>query len=155
MARVGYKLRQTGEEVQAAIDKIIALTLATPSVAGLMSPEDKQKLDSVGIHYNTTEYWDNERGYTPEPGEIIIYSDYKKIERDGVVINVPGLKIGSGNGYVQDLAFVGEADAESLLAHISDTAAHVTSAEKQFWNNKLNVQDSAEVLDGTLILNRN
>lgn len=148
-------LRQTGIEVQAAIDKIIALSLATTTTPGLMSPEDKAKLDSVGIHFNSTDYWNHEVGYVPAAGEIVIYSDYKTIQKDGATINVPGLKIGSGNGYVQDLAFVGEADAESLLAHISDAAAHTTAAEKQFWNNKLNVQDEAEVYEETLVLNRN
>ena len=155
MARIGYKLRQTGEEVQAAIDKIIALTLATTTTAGLMSAEDKQKLDSVGIHYNTTDYWNNAIGYVPENGELIIYSDYKTIQKDGRTIDVPGIKIGSGNGYVQDLAFVGEADSEALLTHISDSAAHTTAAEKLFWSRKLNVEDSQEVSGETLIFNRN
>ena len=42
-----YKLRQTGPEVQAAIDKIIDLQEATPSKAGLLSASDKDKLDNV------------------------------------------------------------------------------------------------------------
>ncbi len=154
MARIGYKLRQTGAEVQAAIDKIIALTLATYETPGLMSPEEKAKLADIGIQYHTTEYWNNERSI-PAEGEIIIYSDYKTIERDGVSVNVPGIKIGSGNAFVQDLAFVDEAQAQDLLAHVSDTVAHTTEKEKQFWNNKLNVQDEAEVFEGTLVLNRN
>lgn len=148
-------LIQTGEEVQAAINKIIDLTIATQTVPGLMSVEDKVKLDSIGIHFNTTEYWNNQIGYIPGPGELIIYSDYKTVQKDGVSVLVPGLKIGSGNGYVQDLAFEGEAEAEGLLNHISDTAAHTTSAEKLFWNRKLNVEDSQEVSGETLIFNRN
>ena len=154
MARIGYKLRQTGAEVQAAIDKIIALTLATYDTPGLMSPEEKAKLDDIGIQYHTTEYWNNERSI-PDEGEIIIYSDYKTIERDGVSINVPGIKIGSGNAYVQDLAFIGEAEAKDLLSHVSDAAAHTTEAEKHFWNRKLNIDDNSEVRDGVLIFNRN
>lgn len=148
-------LIQTGEEVQAAINKIIALSVATATTPGIMTAEDKRKLDSIGIHFNSTEYWDNDVDYIPGAGEIVIYSDYKTIEKNGVSINVPGIKVGSGNGYVQDLAFVGEADAESLLAHISDTAAHTTAAEKLFWSRKLNVEDSHEVSGETLIFNRN
>lgn len=148
-------LIQTGAEVQAAINKIIALSVATATTPGIMSAEDKRKLDSIGIHFNSTEYWNNEIGYVPGAGEIIIYSDYKTIQKGGVNINVPGLKVGSGNGYVQDLAFVGEAEAESLLAHISDTAMHTTAAEKLFWNRKLNVNDAQEVSGETLIFNRN
>ena len=148
-------LIQTGAEVQDAINKIIDLTIATASTPGLMSTDDKVKLDSIGIHFNTTEYWNNQIGYVPESGEIIIYSDYKTIQRDGVSVLVPGLKIGSGNGYVQDLAFVGESEAEGLLNHISDTAMHTTTAEKLFWSRKLNVEDSQEVSGETLIFNRN
>lgn len=147
-------LRQPGVEVQAAIDKIIALSLATTTTPGLMSVEDKKKLDSIGIYYNTTDYWNNERSI-PAEGAIIIYSDYKTIEKDGVMVNVPGFKIGSGNAFVQDLAFVDEAQAQDLLAHISDSVAHTTEEEKKFWNNKLNVQDEAEVFEDTLVLNRN
>lgn len=153
MARIGYQLRQTGAEVQAAIDKIIALTNATTTTAGLMSPEDKQKLESVGIYYNTTIYWDNYRDI-PESGAIIIYSDYKTVVRDGVSVNVPGIKIGTGNGFVQDLAFIDEADSAALMEHIADHDLHTTRLEKQFWNRKLNVDDEAEVQEGTLVLNR-
>lgn len=153
MARIGYQLKQTGAQVQAAIDKIIALTLATYETPGLMSPEEKAKLADIGIQYHTTEYWNNERSI-PAEGEIIIYSDYKTIERDGISVNVPGIKIGSGNAYVQDLAFIGEAEAKDLLSHISDTTAHTTEAEKEFWSRKLNVDDKSEVLEGILILNR-
>lgn len=149
MARIGYKLRQTGAEVQAAIDKIIALGPASASVAGLMTPEDKQKLDSVGIHYDTTAHWNAMVGYIPGAGEIIIYSDYKTVEG----VDIPGIKIGSGNGYVQDLAFIDEADTEALLAHISNTNIHTSAQEKQFWNAKLNVDE--EVEEETLVFNRN
>ena len=91
----------------------------------------------------------------PKAGEIIVYTDYKTVTDNGQTVNVPGIKIGSGNGYVQDLAFMGEADAAQLLAHISDTTVHVTAADKTAWNGKLNVDDSNEVVAETLIFNRN
>ena len=108
----------------------------------------------VSGKYNTTEYWDNALGYKPSAGEIIIYTDYKTITKNGQTVEVPGIKIGSGNAYVQDLAFLGEYDSELLLNHILNNNIHVTSAEKSFWNNKLNVDDNTEVVNEILILNR-
>lgn len=43
----GYNLEQTGPQVQAAINKSLNLTTATQSKEGLMSAQDKQKLDSL------------------------------------------------------------------------------------------------------------
>ena len=141
MAKI-YKLTQErGQEVQAAIDKIIALGPAA--------------LDAIGIRYNTTEYWDAQEGYIPPKGSIIIYSDHLTVTEEGKEVVYPGIKIGSGNGFVQDLAFLGEAETYDLAKHVANTTAHTTAAEKMFWNNKLNVDDSHEVVDETLVFNRN
>ena len=86
---------------------------------------------------------------------IIVYTDYENVEKDGQIVEVPGIKIGSGNGYLSDLAFVGEKERDDLCEHIHNTLIHVTEDEKNFWNNKLNVDDSQEVLDNVLIFNRN
>lgn len=150
-----YKLNRTGSEVEALLDKIDSLGIATPSKEGLMSAADKAKLDITNIRYNTTHYWDCLIGYIPRPGEIVIYSDYKQVEIDGNTIWVPGIKIGSGNAYVQDLAFIGEADTDLILNHIGDQTRHITEAERAYWNNKLNVDDHSEVVEEALILNRN
>lgn len=150
-----YLLTQNGQQVQEAIDKIIALGPATSTVAGIMTAEDKEKLESLGISSNTTAYWNNARGYVPKAGEIIIYTDHSTTTKDGVTINVPGIKIGSGNGFVQDLAFLGEDESNMLLEHISNFTIHVTAEEKEFWNRKLNVNDFQEVVGESLILNRN
>lgn len=122
-----YKLRQTGAEVQAILDKV------------------------VGIYSGTTEYWNSQVGYIPDAGELIIYTDYKSV--DGK--DVPGIKVGSGNGYVQDLAFASEADSKALFEHINNMNIHVSAAEKELWNRKLNVTDNQEVVEETLIFNRN
>lgn len=150
----GYQIQRTGENVAELLDKIEGLGPATASLAGLMTAADKKKLDSLGILYNTTNYWNRQIGYVPKAGEIIIYSDYKTEYINGRPVNIPGIKIGSGNGYIQDLAFVDEANAELLAAHIADGMVHVTPAEKLFWNNKLNVTDFHEVIGESLIFNR-
>lgn len=137
-----YTLTQNGQQVQEAINKIIALGPATYTTEGLMTAFDKAKIDSFGISVKTEAEWDAARGYIPSAGEIVIYSDR------------PGIKIGSGNAYVQDLAFLGEG-SEELARHIADDIAHTTAEEKRFWNRKLNVTDNQEVVDEILIFNRN
>ena len=117
---------------------------------------------------DTTEHWNNARGFIPMAGEVIIYDDYQTktwTEQEyGETVtktkNIPGIKIGTGNGYVQDLAFVDEDLRDLLMSHINDTEVHTTLAEKLFWNNKINVDDAYEAVheeleDETLILNRN
>jgi hypothetical protein len=118
--------------------------------------------------HDTTENWNNAIGFVPLPGEIIIYDDYQEktytVVEDGVEVTktkkIPGVKIGSGNAAVQDLAFVDEDLREMILNHIRDQEIHVTLGEKAFWNNKINVDDSEDIMygtleDETLILNRN
>lgn len=153
----GYKIQRTGNDVAELLDKIEQLGLATSSVAGIMSSADKKKLDSIGIYYNTTAYWNRQRGYVPKAGDIIIYSDYKTVNIEGKQVTIPGIKIGSGNAYVQDLMFIGggSTDDELILAHITDAVVHITDEERDYWNNKLNVTDSQEVIGEALIFNRN
>lgn len=108
------------------------------------------------IRYNTTRYWDSQIGYIPKAGEIIVYSDYKQIEDGGVMKDIPGFKVGTGNAYVQDLVFSGEgSDAAIIEDHIANTNIHITAAERIFWGAKLNVDDAHEVENEALIFIRN
>lgn len=129
-----YKLNRTGDDVAELLTRMA---------------------DRVPFLYNTTTYWNSQRGYIPKAGEIIIYSDYQTIDDCGKIINVPGIKIGSGNAYVQDLAFLDSYDAQTMINHIADLSIHITGAERKFWNNKLNVDDNHEVVGEELIFNRN
>lgn len=118
--------------------------------------------------HDTTANWDAAVGFIPLPGEIIIYDDYETktytVEEYGETVTktvlIPNIKIGTGNAYVQDLAFVDDSTRALLLEHIHDQEVHTTLAEKLFWNNKLNMDDSEDIIHGelsdeTLILNRN
>ncbi len=118
--------------------------------------------------HDTTENWNNASGFIPLPGEIIIYDDYKTRtytteeygEQVTKTVNIPGIKIGTGNGYVQDLGFVDDELRDLIMTHIQNEEVHTTLAEKLFWNNKINVDDSEDIISGelsdeTLILNRN
>lgn len=117
---------------------------------------------------DTTANWNNATGFIPLAGEVIIYTDYKSkvitVEEYGEQVTktifIPGIKIGDGKAYVQDLPFVDDELRDLITKHIQNQDIHVTLQEKLFWNNKLNLDDSEDILDGelseeTLILNRN
>lgn len=113
----------------------------------------------IKLKRDTTVNWNNARGFIPLEGELIVYNDYATIRK---VVNgneqdvvVPAIKIGDGRAYVQDLPFVNDELRDQILNHINNPEIHVTMAEKLFWNNKLNVNDSSEVVDEALIFNRN
>ena len=108
---------------------------------------------------DTTANWNAARGFIPLEGELIVYNDYATIRKviNGVEqdVVVPAIKIGDGRAYVQDLPFVNDDLRNQILNHINNPEIHVTMAEKLFWNNKLNVDDSSEVVNEALIFNRN
>lgn len=118
--------------------------------------------------HDTTANWNKAIGFIPMAGEIIIYDDYEvktwTVEEYGETVtktkNIPNIKIGTGNAYVQDLGFVDEKLRDTLMEHINNQELHTTLEEKLFWNNKINVDDAyeqthGELKDETLILNRN
>ena len=122
----------------------------------------------IQLKRDTTEHWNQAIGFIPLPGEVIVYEDYETktytVEEYGETVTktvqIPNIKIGTGNAYVQDLAFVDEKTRDILMEHIHNNDIHVTLAEKLFWNNKINVDDAEEQITGeldeeTLILNRN
>ena len=122
----------------------------------------------IQLKRDTTQHWNEAIGFIPLPGEVIVYEDYETktytVEEYGQTVTktvqIPNIKIGTGNAYVQDLAFVDEKTRDILMAHINDQDIHTTLAEKLFWNNKINVDDAEEQITGeldeeTLILNRN
>lgn len=112
----------------------------------------------VKLKRDTTQRWNNARGFIPLEGEIIIYSDYTSVEKemDGetTTVLVPGLKVGDGRTYVQDLPFIDDELRNIVLSHVNNENIHVTLNEKQKWWDKLNVNDHSEVIDGSLIFNR-
>ena len=108
---------------------------------------------------DTTANWNAARGFIPLEGELIVYNDYATIRKviNGVEqdVTVPAIKIGDGRAYVQDLPFVDEELRDRIMAHINNNDIHVTVMDKLKWDNKLNVDDNQEIIDGALILNRN
>ena len=118
----------------------------------------------IQLKRDTKENWNAARGFVPLAGEIIIYTNYssyeKEVNGETRTILIPGIKIGDGNAYVQDLPFVDKDLRDTLMEHINNMDLHVTLGEKTFWNNKINVDDAYEathdeLVDEMLILNRN
>lgn len=118
----------------------------------------------IKLKRDTTEHWNNAQGFIPLQGEVIIYTDHEKTTRiignKEVEVDVPGIKIGTGNAYIQDLPFVDDELRNKLMVHIDDMDMHTTLEEKLFWNNKVNIDDKYEIVrdrleNETLIFNRN
>ena len=122
----------------------------------------------IQLKRDTTEHWNNAQGFIPLAGEVIVYTDYETktytVEEYGETITktveIPNIKVGTGNAYVQDLPFVDEKTRDILMEHINNHDIHVTLQEKLFWNNKINIDDSEDIIrdelsDEVLVLNRN
>ena len=98
------------------------------------------------VRIGTSEEWELQPTLVPERGEFIVYTDRTVIDD----VCYSGVKVGDGNAYLVDLPFVGD-DVASLIigsinSHIMDSNIHVSPAEKQFWDNKLNYEINGEIL---------
>jgi hypothetical protein len=74
----------------------------------------------IKLKRDTTENWNNARGFIPLRGEVIIYDDYETKtwtemeygEEVTKTVNIPNIKVGDGMAYVQDLPFVDQRTRE-------------------------------------------
>lgn len=125
--------------------------LDSMGVALLWSKIKKLQSNNLVYQTKTTAQWNSNPSYPSKKGTLYIYSDYQIVEKDGEEIYLPGVKLGDGNAYLIDLPFLNTSqNNEQFLNHINDMTRHITAAERQFWNNKINVQIKSE----NLILNR-
>jgi len=112
---------------------------------------DSNSVNGINIQAKTTEEWNNKINYIPAEGQLIIYLNYRTIQKDDHNIKIAGLKIGDGNSYLIDLPFLGETE-QFVYEHINNTTIHISNEERQFWNNKINCDEI--IAEETLILNR-
>ena len=89
------------------------------------------------VQYDTTANWATKTTLVSEEGTIYVYSDHDTV--DGHY--VPGIKIGDGLAFVVDLPFLDE----PLYEHINDISCHVSSADRDFWNDKNRVYTDVNV----------
>lgn len=78
---------------------------------------------------HTTAEWNQLTSLQSRKDCLYIYTDHQVKDGD----NIPGLKIGDGNAFVVDLPFLDDI----YSSHIADQIAHVTSADRTFWDNKV------------------
>lgn len=90
------------------------------------------------VYYDTTANWNAQISLVSERTAIYIYSDYATIydEMDNPTY-VAGVKVGDGTTYLVDLPFITDEMTALLLQHIGNDAVHLTTAEREFWNNKI------------------
>lgn len=103
------------------------------------------------IMIGTTAEWQAHSAYIAPEGTLCIYTDASSYtDGDDNRIVVPGLKISNGVNTIVDSPFIGDDIRKILNDHINDQVRHITSAERTFWNNKINCDMNNE----NLILNR-
>lgn len=162
-----YKILQKTSETSANImhpETEASITLIQPF--GDISAKNTQKaleqlnakinIAQSSILYNTKAGWDSQPTLRTQANIIYIYTDAFKV--DGK--DVAGIKVGDGNAYLIDKAFLTDYLANELAelitqfqAHLDDNVRHITADERTKWNNKLNYDN--DVSDETLVINRN
>ncbi len=116
--------------------------------------DDLLAQSSVSIEVHTTEEWSGEAGRKiSKQGTFYVYSDGYLAE-DGVTY-IPRLKLGDGNAYIMDLPFLDGPLLNMIVQHINNGEVHITQQERLFWNRKLNVDDSQQIVNNSLVFNRN
>lgn len=79
----------------------------------------------------------------PELGQIVIFTDLERTKSDGTKITSAGIKVGDGNTTIEQLPFIDW----FYWNHINDKNIHVTTKEKEFWNNKITCKVDDETLN--------
>ena len=139
--------------------EIIKVTLPNNKTYYLRDALAQQKIDEINeksknylIYYSKTqEEWNQTIDLIAEKDVVYIYTEY--YNEQGQLKKTPGLKIGDGINYLYDLPFVHNPQFyDDFISHIDNKNIHVTTDEKVFWNNKININEL--VKNQNLIFNR-
>lgn len=113
-----------------------------PQINGIALSGDQTAVDLGLVSENTQAGWNGMPEYIPKAGEICLYTDTGKA------------KIGDGKVPIVDLPFLCTDDLNAVWGalndHTQNTSLHVSAADRERWNNKLNLSMNEE----TLVLNR-
>lgn len=105
------------------------------------------------------ENWDAiQTFFIPLDGEVIVYKDYEAVEvtdsnNNTTTHYIPAMKIGNGVNYLIDLPFMTYEESADIQQHIENQTIHVSVADRNRWDNKLNY--NSEIVGDTLEFNRN
>lgn len=92
---------------------------------------------SLGIVLlDTFSKWTEKSSLVTGDGTIYVYTDYPTIVDEGTSITYPGVKIGDGHSTLGSLPFINSPDPR-VLNHISNYVIHITSSERESWNQAL------------------
>lgn len=106
------------------------------------------------VYYDTTANWNAQSQLIAEAGTVYIYSDYDYVEdASGNRTPIAGIRIGDGTSYLIDMPFVSDKTTQMIVSHVSNSDIHVTTEEKQFWNNKVSAYLSGDAQE-TLVLSK-
>ena len=100
---------------------------------------DIMYVDGNNVHIDTKENWDSMVELVAKRDHIYVYLDYSRFSDQ----DIPGIKVGDGTSYLIDLPFV-SGNNDALEAHIANQIVHITSAERESWNNKVTCYISGE-----------
>ena len=89
------------------------------------------------IYVDPMENWNADPTIRTEEKTIYVYADYQTTS-DGKT--VAGIKIGDGDAYLIDMPFIDTIP----MAHVNDSAIHVSPEDRAFWNNKVRCYYSLE-----------
>lgn len=120
-------------------------------VAFLWSKITNINKNKLNFYSDTVEGWKSKIHYVAEKNTMYIYIDYKKDEDQDFYI--PGIKLGDGKTYLIDLPFLNNINSDidkQILQHVKNKDIHITSQQRLFWNNKLNLTMDNE----NLVFNR-
>lgn len=135
------------QQLQLELGSTKSLTLDLTGSHRLSLGLTGQQINVVEVKMNTKAYWDNMISYIPKRGTIIVYTDYYVFEEK----EYPAFKVGDGSAYLIDLPVVGNPIADELFQiiedHIHNTSIHVSQHDREFWDNKLNVNINEETLE--------
>lgn len=130
---MGYREKFLSAQISAAVVSG-RLNVSNPMTGNLAF---SGRAADVPIHYGTTNQWDSQPDLVGRKGHIYVYSDFGETEINGEKVAVPNIKIGDGNAFLIDNPFLTATVDDIINLHITDTDAHISADERDFWNEKV------------------
>lgn len=126
-------------------EKFLVAQISAAAISGKLSVSQSMagslafsgRVADIPIHYGTTEHWNSQPELVGKKSHIYVYSDFGETEIEGKIVSVPNIKIGDGNAFLIDNPFITASVEELLELHIDDSSVHISSEERDFWNNKV------------------
>ena len=104
---IGVVSTGIAENVAYTSDRVSSISSGSSSnFSGQTSAIQTIISNEAHIYYATTSQWESSPYVATTRGALYIYSDYRTAIIDGNIVTVPGIKVGDGTTYVNDLPFI-------------------------------------------------